>query len=244
MPSIREPLIAGEIYHVYNRGVEKRDVFCERLDYIRFIHNLFEFNDTNPAIDFIRRHENVGGSTPHISKKRDGKNQDSEEREKLVDILSFCLMKNHYHLLLRPRSDTAGPLFMKKLGAGYTNAFNEKNHRVGHLFQGRYKAKHVENEEYLKTLICYIHLNPLKFLKKFKAGRKMDFVATWQALNAYRWSSHLDYLGQNNFGSIIEKKFILNLFNGPVGYKQYLQDYMRYEAERTSEISSVIIDFD
>ena len=226
----------GEIYHVYNRGVEKREVFCDRLDYIRFIHDLFEFNDTRPAPEFSRRYQpegNVGRLTSHI-----------RASEKIVEILCFCLMKNHYHLLVRPIVDGGLANFMLKLGTGYTNAFNGKNNRVGSLFQGPYKAKHVDMEAYLKHLICYIHLNPLKSLRKFYKNGKMDFQRTWESLNKYRWSSHLDYLGEDNFGSVIEKKFILELFGKTTGYKEFVQEWMKDEAEKLEFISSVAIDLD
>lgn len=235
MPFARVTPITNEIYHVYNRGVEKRNIFRERVDYIRFIHDLFEFNDTNPAPEFSRRYtpkdSNVGFRKSHI-----------KPGEKIVEILSFCLMDNHYHLLLRQIKDGGISSFMRKLGIGYVNAFNAKNERVGPLFQGRYKLKHVDREEYLRHLVCYIHLNPLKFLRKFNESRKMDLKRTWDALNSYRWSSHLDCLGEDNFGSVIEKKFILELFDGPAGYKEFVRDWMRYEAEKLEVISPLAID--
>lgn len=232
MPAIRTASSTGEIYHIYNRGVEKRNTFSEKLDYIRFIHDLFEFNDTGPAPEFSRRYipnEYVGYRKPHMG-------------EKIVEILCFCLMRNHYHLLVRQVKDGGIPLFMHKLGAGYTNAFNAKNERVGPLFQGKYKIKHVDREEYISHLICYIHLNPLKFLRKCNQNKKIDLIRSWEALNGYRWSSHPDYLGENNFGSVIEKKFILELFGGTRGYKEYAQDWMRYEAEKIEFILPVAID--
>ena len=226
----------GEVYHVYNRGVEKRDVFCDKLDYVRFIHDLFEFNDINPAPEFSRRYQpgdNVGSLASHI---KSGK--------RIVEILCFCLMKNHYHLLVRPLVDRGLSNFMLKLGTGYTNAFNGKNDRVGSLFQGTYKAKHVDREEYLRHLVAYIHLNPLKFCKILNKNKKIDFYKTWDKLNKYRWSSHLDYLGENNFGSVIEKKFILDLFGSAEGYKIFVQDWIRYEDEKLDFISSMAIDLE
>ena len=236
MPSIRVAPVMGEIYHVYNRGVEKRDIFCERVDYIRFIHDLFEFNSTKRAPDFNRRYQpgnNVRSPTPHI---RIG--------EKIVEILCFCLMNNHYHILVRPVVDGGLSAFMHKLGTGYTNAFNEKNERVGALFQGRYKLKHVYKDEYLRHLVCYIHLNPLKFLKRMDKGGKIDFDRTWEALGRYRWSSHPDYLGEDNFGSVIEKKFILDLFGSVRGYKSFVRDWIEHENEKLDAVIPFAIDLE
>ena len=235
MPN-RSIIQTGEIYHIYNRGVEKRDVFCEQLDYIRFIHDLFEFNDTRPAPQFDRRYQpgdNVGRLPSNI---RSG--------ERLVEILAFCLMSNHYHILIRSIVGGGLPNFMLKLGTGYTNAFNGKNERVGSLFQGPYKAKHVDNEEYLRHLVAYIHLNPLKFCRVLDKNKKLDFDKTWNKLNKYRWSSHLDYLGEDNFGSVIEKKFILDLFGSVMGYKEFVHDWIKYESEKLDFISSVVIDLE
>lgn len=232
----RSPIQTGEIYHVYNRGVEKRRIFGGRVDYVRFIHDLFEFNDTTPAPEFNRRYrpgDNVGSGTSHIRRG-----------EKLVEIMCFCLMDNHFHLLVRPILDGGLTTFMRKLGTGYTNAFNEKYERVGALFQGIYKAKHVDREEYLQHLVCYIHLNSLKFLRRFNGNRRTDFEKTWEALSKYRWSSHLDYLGEDNFGSVIEKKFILELFGNTAGYREFVQEWMKDEAEKLDFISSIAIDLE
>jgi len=223
MPSVRIKPITGEIYHLYNRGVEKRNVYKNSVDYIRFIHDLFEFNDINPAPAFERRYKpNTGYPIPHITK----------EKKKIVEILCFCLMPNHYHLLVRQLKDDGISLFMHKLGAGYTNAFNAKYDRVGPLFQGKYKIKHADQDEYLRHLVCYIHFNPLKFLK------------TWDELSTYRWSSHLDYLGKNNFGSIIEKEFLLELFGGKENYKKSSKDWRQHQSTYINLISPMIIDYD
>jgi len=223
MPSTRIKPLTREIYHLYNRGVEKRNIYKSSVDYIRFIHDLFEFNDRNPAPAFERRYKPNGGyPIPSIMKPK----------ERIVEILCFCLMPNHYHLLVRQLKDNGISLFMHKLGAGYTNAFNEKYDRVGPLFQGKYKIKHVDNDEYLRHLVCYINFNPLKFLK------------TWDELNTYRWSSHLDYLGKDNFGSVIEKEFLLELFGGEKSYEKFSKSWMQNQSRYTNLISPVIIDYD
>jgi putative transposase len=229
-PSIQ----TGEFYHVYNRGVEKRDVFCERVDYIRFLHNLFEFNSTMQAPEFKRRYKPGDSMKTSLSYIKPGK--------KIVDIVAFCPMKKHYHLLVRPLVEGGLSRFMLKVGTGYTNAFNEKNERVGSLFQGPYKAKHVDREEYLQHLICYIHLNPLKFLRKYSKDKKIDFIKTWNALGKYRWSSHLDYLGEDNFGTVLDKKFILELFGSTGGYREFVQDYIKNESEKEEVILPIAIE--
>lgn len=239
MPSIRIIPQTEEIYHIYNRGVDKRDIFINKADYIRFLHDLYEFNDTKHAPAFERRYRvqrfNVGGSTPYIK---------PHDRKRIVDVLAFCLMKNHYHLLLRQVVDNGITLFMQKLNTGYTCAVNVKYKRSGHLFQGRYKIKHVNKDKYLRHLICYIHLNPLKFLSNFDKNRKIDIEKTWIALNKYRWSSHLDYLDQDNFSAIIDKKFVSSVFDSTVEYEKFANDWIKYYDKKINVIDSVAVDFD
>lgn len=146
----RPQFVNDEVYHIYNRGVEKRDVFTNEKDYFRFIHCLFEFNDTAPAV-------NLGF---HLSKSL-LKSDFNRPREMLVDILCYCLMPNHYHLLIKQHMDRGITEFMRKLGTGYTNYFNLKYDRVGSLFQGKFKAVHVSKEAHFLYLPHYIHLNPL-----------------------------------------------------------------------------------
>ena len=136
----KQKLVSGNIYHIFNRGVEKRDVFMEDKDYSRFISDLGLFNDIKPA-------NNVGFKLRQtaIDSENQYKNQHIFEN-KLVDILAFCLMPNHFHILLRQKEDKGISKFMNKIGVGYTNYFNLKCKRVGPLFQGAFKAVLIEKE--------------------------------------------------------------------------------------------------
>ncbi len=99
-----------------------------------------------------------------------------------MQILAYCLMPNHYHLVLKSLTENGITEFMRKLGTGYTNYFNKKNKRVGGLFQGKFKAKAVEDDEYLQYLIHYIHFNPL------------DIEHSMKFLKDYPWSSYQECL--------------------------------------------------
>ncbi|MBU6414976.1 transposase, partial [Patescibacteria group bacterium] len=140
-------------YHIYNRGVEKRKIFLDTDDYVRFIHDLFEFNDEADADHIYYRRQFLKSSEvepPKISK-----------RKLLVEIIAFCLMPNHFHLFVRQHANDGVVKFMHKLGTGYTMYFNQKYERVGGLFQGRFKAVHINNNRHFLYLPHYIHLNPL-----------------------------------------------------------------------------------
>ena len=141
---VRE-IVAGNIYHILSRGVDKRKIFLDNGDYFRFIHDLFEFNDTAPINNTTYRFRSNSKviARPYIYDKR--------PRKLLVEILIFCLMPNHYHLLLRPRFDNGITKFMKRLNMGYARYFNEKYKRSGTLFEGRYKSVSVKKDENLHT---------------------------------------------------------------------------------------------
>ncbi len=142
----------GEYYHVYNRGVEKRIIFDNEFDYQRFLLLLVLVNDEKSVeIQQLVRDYTI----PELI---------GQKRKPLVSIVSFCLMPNHYHLILRETSEAGISKFMHKLGTGYTLYFNVKNDRSGSLFQGTYKAKHIEDDRYLRYLFEYIHLNPIRDL--------------------------------------------------------------------------------
>ncbi|MCM8793287.1 MAG: transposase [Candidatus Omnitrophica bacterium] len=200
-----------QFYHIYNRGVDKRRIFEDENDYVRFIHSLFEFNDQYPALPFSQIYKR--------EKKRD--------RELLVNIICFSMMPNHFHLILEQLNDGGITKFMRKLGTGYTMYFNEKYKRTGALFEGKFKAIHIENDKYLLHLSRYIHLNPVELIEAhWKEKGIEDFNKVKDFLEKYRWSSFLDYIGIENFPSIIKKDFLLNYFRDPAGYKIFVLEFL------------------
>lgn len=210
-----------ELFHVLNRGVDGRDIFLDSSDYVRFLHNLYEFNDTRPALQSDRRlSSNVGFTKPNI-------------RKRIVDIHGWCLMKNHYHLLLSERIEYGLTLFLRKLNIGYANYFNQQEKRTGTLFQGRTKKVLIEREPHFLYILHYLHLNPLDYLKGATEWRHRSRGGIRNARNAlsyldeYRWSSYLDYTGRKNFPSILTTSF----FHESLGdYSKALADYL-HDAE-------------
>lgn len=193
-------------FHVYNRGVEKRDIFMDKSDYYRFIHDLYEFNDTSPTNPNRNKYYGSSTSINYLQNK-----------ENLVTVLCFCLMPNHYHLLLSVPDKQSLTIFMRKIGTGYTNYFNKKYDRVGSLFQGRYKYIQIENDDYLKHLSRYIHLNP-------QNSKRLKNIA----LKQYKYSSYLDYIGVKNFPSIINSDLILSQFDATQSYKDFVNEGLSY----------------
>ncbi len=202
------------LWHVLNRGVEGRDLFLDSQDYARFVHNLYEFNDSAPADNLSRLFDPSG--------IRDFVNPSFRKaRERLVDIHGWVLMKNHYHLLLSERIEGGISLFLRKLNVGYANYFNERYRRKGTLFQGRTKKILVERESHFLYILHYLHLNPLDYLQgaqEWRARSKSGIRNANEALDyldSYRWSSYLDYIDKKNFPSILTTSF----------FKEALDDY-------------------
>lgn len=217
----RPKFVSGEIYHVYNRGVEKRDIFSDDQDRFRFIHNLFEFNDESPALNIY--YKNLYEVSP-----RKIENKPKEPRKPLVEILAFCLMNNHYHLLLRQKKEGGISKFMQKLGTGCTMYFNQKYERTGVLFQGLFKAVLIKDESHFIHIPYYIHLNPLDLIAPdWRDGEIKDFNKVIKFLENYRWSSYLDYVGKKNFPSVTQRGFLLEFFEGPEEYKKNIFNWLK-----------------
>jgi len=134
-------------------------------------------------------------------------------------------MPNHFHLIIKQRIENGIVLFMQKLGSGYTNYFNLKYKRVGPLFQGRFKAISIENDNYLMHLSRYIHLNPIELIKpNWKISGIRNLSKSNRFLEKYRYSSYQDYIGKKNFPSITQRDFINQYFKNTKEYKKFVQE--------------------
>ncbi len=208
---------SDETYHVFNRGVDKREIFLTDDERVYFIHLLYVLNDARSTYNIHRNFNKLAGSNP--SDAHDWRlTSIIDKREPLVDILAFVLMPNHFHLMLTQRSEQGISAFMHRLGTGYTNYFNLAHDRTGALFQGTYKRVHVSSPEFYNYLPHYIHLNPLSVVK----ARGENVNEKIEALLSYRWSSLPDYMGTRNFPSIINRSKIMRLPENERGYRYNL----------------------
>lgn len=203
--------VSGEYYHIYNRGTDKRDIFTCLNDYNRFVTLLYLCNSTKSVNIEIELQK--GRSFLEF--------MDMDRAEQLVDIVAYCLMPNHFHLLIHERNDGGISIFMKKLSTAYSMYFNSKYNRTGSLFEGRFKAKHIDDDNYLKYLLSYIHLNPVKLIDlKWKENGITDKVKAKDFLLEYKYSSYLDYIGVKR-----KEASILNMESFP----QYFQTLKEFE---------------
>ncbi|OHA89903.1 MAG: hypothetical protein A2832_02080 [Candidatus Zambryskibacteria bacterium RIFCSPHIGHO2_01_FULL_44_22b] len=183
--SIRKVLFAlGEYYHLYNRGNSKQKIFHNRGDYERFVTLLYTCNSENNFKMFVI--ENGIEKDPYLW----------DRGETLVSIGAYCLMPNHFHLLIKENKEGGISKFMQKLSTAYVMYYNQKYERTGSLFEGKFKSEHLNTDQYLKYIFSYIHLNPIKLFQK--DWREMGIRNKAEAikyLNRYVYSSYLDYIG-------------------------------------------------
>ena len=208
-----------EFYHVYNRGVDKRTIFLEERDYERFVLGLHLFNDT-------RMHDYNFSSLS----LRGLASCKLEERDLLVDILHWCLMPNHFHLFLKQRKDKGISIFMHKLSTGYTTFFNRKRQRTGGLFEGSFRARYVDKDDYFSHLGAYITTNHLDLCKpswKEHGMVKKEIVASQEFLLGYKWSSFQEYFGQPLLPKLSSPSIFYEVFGGSQNdFKDLISEYL------------------
>jgi len=198
----KTPFIVNEYYHVYNRGVDKRIIFNDEYDYGRFMMLLYLCNGSNP-VD-MRKYFNKGESFVDVFSVDRGK--------QLVDIGAYCLMPNHFHILIRERTDGGISMFMKKISTGYSMYFNEKYNRTGILLGRPFRAKHIDNESYFNWVFLYTHVNPVKLINpKWKDSGVPSTNKVREFIENYKYSSYPDYFVGDRTESIILNK---NIFPG------------------------------
>jgi len=217
----RIQFINGEIYHIYNRGVDKREIFLDDSDYFRMVHDIFEFNDEKLVSYHPDRFsfKNLEAKPPKV---------EMEPRKLLVEVLAWCLPSNHIHLLLRQLKDNGISNFMHKLGTGYTMYFNQKQERTGVLFQGTFKAVQVVDDYHFMYLPFYIHANALDEIEpNWRNNEIKNYEKAKKHLESFRWSSHLDFIGQKNFPSVSQRDFLLEIFGGNDKYKKQFDSWLK-----------------
>lgn len=201
MPGRATPLVNGEFYHVYNRGSNKQSIFLKSRDYQRFRQTFYYYQFQGPKPKFA----NFAKSqlTPFNPKLN----------IKIVELVCYCLMPNHFHFLIRQLKDSGISTFMGQLTNSYTKYFNIKYGKIGPLFQGRFKSVRVETDEQLLHLSRYIHLNPI-------------VSGLVNNLTDYQWSSLNDYLHSNS--GMYSVGYVMEFFRGVNQYRQFVEDQVDY----------------
>ena len=214
MATFRKVVFANDqIYHVFNRGVDRRSVFLTNWEYSRVIETIkyYRFSDLPFRLSKLL-------NLPQAQRIKVLSDIQSDN-EKLVEIISFCIMPNHFHLMLKQLKEGGISKFISNLTNSYTKYFNTKHERVGPLFEGIFKAVIVETDEQLIHLSRYIHLNPVS-----------SFIIQEKDLENYPWSSLPEYLGKSE-ENFCKKETVMDLFKNIKDYKKFIMDQISYAKE-------------
>lgn len=229
MPIKRPQFVNGEIYHIVYRGIAGQKTFLEERDYLKYLFSLYEFNDKERISDTFRYglkiyREDISVKLAELERPRD----------LLVEILGFCLMPNHIHLLVRQVADKGISLFFQKMG-GYSTYFNKKHERFGSLFQRPFRAIHIKTEDQLLIVITYIHLNPVDLIE---SNWKIEGISNPQKvmdfLESYSWSSYPYYLGKDKFSWLIDSLFLKKILERPEDFRNFVKARILHKAELKS----------
>lgn len=213
------PFAAGEWYHCYNRTVEKRLAFDDFRDYYRFLELLYLAND-----EFPLRHDEIGTRKfEEVLSVPRGK--------KLVAIGAFCLMPNHFHLVLKEVSGGGITAFMRKIGTAYTLYFNSRHERTGNLFLRPFRSRHVSTDNYFQHLISYVHLNPATLYEPtWKTGHVVDLQFLGERIATYPYSSLSAHTGSQTPTSAILDTEVFSVVR-TVPIQKMLQEAVQYYAD-------------
>jgi putative transposase len=210
-----------EYYHLYSRGVNKMLIFNARRDYERFQRLLYLANDEKPL---------------HYCDLKPSQIYTIAQEKPLVSIGCYCLMPNHFHILIKEIAENGITRFMRRLLTAYSMYFNTKYERAGALFESRYKASHVSRDEYLKYLFSYISLNPVKKIeKKWKLEGIRNLVEAKKYLNRYSFSSYRDHIGfKRKETRILTPTAFPDYFFDQYDFEHYINDWLMFNSEGDS----------
>ncbi len=210
MPRRLTPLVNNEFYHLFNRGVNKQEIFTIKSDYKRakIYLELYKYNyDKHLRYSKLRVLPNDEIMRRFTAMKNSPRS---------VDIISYCLMPNHFHLLLRQNTDNGISRFLSNFQNSYARFYNTKYKRIGPLWQGAFKAVHIGSDRQLLHVSRYIHLNPYS----------SALVKGIETLLDYQWSSFPEYVFPS--GDFCEKEIILNQYKREK-YKNFVLDRRDYQ---------------
>ena len=250
MPAKHPQFVNGEIYHTILRGIAGQKIFLDTKDYLRCLLSLYKFNDKNSVFHTSREMQLVwqvlipagrGVTSTSIlnlniapSKLPDVLIENRKTEDSFVEILGFCLMPDHIHLLVRQLVDNGISMFFQKMG-GYSTYFNKKHERFGSLFQRPFRAIHIRTQNQLLIVIAYIHLNPISLIEpswKIKGIFYPEKVIKF--LESYSWSSYPHYLGKKDVSWLVDSKFLKNILTSPKDFRNFVNARISHKAELKS----------
>lgn len=230
--------VSGEFYHVYNRGVDKRVVFNDDQDIERFFQSMSEFNTAEPIGSIYENSfRQLGSSASKLTGRYDNK---AEKSKPLVRFVAYCLNPNHYHFLVKQVADKGIEKLMQRIGTGYTNYFNNKNKRTGSLFQGKFKAIHIDSNEYLLHLSAYVNLNGSVHQLGSSASKLVESMSSWgEYTDKTAGNKPGNKPGKNIRQGLCEKSIILEQFRSRDAYKKFALESLKLMKARKKELQGI-----
>lgn len=224
MPQRTIPLVNDQYYHVFNRSINKEPIFTKSKDCQRAITalNYYSFSGSPIRLAYFL--------AQGPDKRFEIMNALKSKSKRLVDIICFCLIPNHFHLLLKQNTESGISKFLSLFQNSYTKYFNTKYSRHGHLFQGQFKAVRIEDDEQLLHASRYIHLNPYSSFA----------IKTITELETYQYSSLSEYLGKAR-EELCQKEIIMSHFANTAAYKKFVFDQADYQ-RRLEEIKHLLLE--
>lgn len=227
MPTNRKLIFTNnQIYHVFNRGIDKKPTFTDKRELDRSILAMDFYRFAKLPVKLSRFITLTEKAQVQLLK------QLKSAGEALVDIISYCLMPNHFHLLIKQTTDHGISTFISNFTNSYTRYFNTKHERIGPLFEGMFKAVRIESDEQFVHVSRYIHLNPVS-----------SFLITPEELENYQWSSYPEFMGKVG-RNIANTKPVLSYFSSRKNkeeYKKFVMDQVNY-ARELEKIKHLTID--
>lgn len=215
MPRRKLSFSIEEYYHLYSRGVDKRIIFLDDRDRQRFIRLMFLCNGEKPV---------VYRDTQHLQLS------EIEVGEKIVAIGAYCLMPNHFHILVKEITEGGITKFMSKLMTAYSTYFNKKNSRTGSLFSSEFKAQHLDNDNYIKYIFSYIHMNPLKLTEPSWREKRVNKQRMVSYLSKYFYSTYPDYKGVARESSVVLTKDVFPQYFPKKGdFDDHISDWINFD---------------
>jgi len=212
MPGRLMPIVNNEIYHIFNRGVASQPTFFSKRDYDRALESFFYYQNCNPPIKYSRF------LSLSVKQRAEILEDLSKKKNYLVEIISYCLMPNHFHFLLRQIREGGIAKFMSNFTNSYTRYINTKLERTGPLFTGKFKSVRVETQKQLLHVSRYIHLNPYTSF----------VIKTLKDLQNYHYSSFPEFTGRTSL-ALCSKDDVLVDFKTIKQYEQFVYDQADYQ---------------
>lgn len=224
MPYRKVPIVENEFYHIFNRSVARQPIFNSKSDYLRAINaiDFYQYSGLSTRFSFFNRLS--------LEEKSNFTDKLRSNNPKLVEIVAYCLMPNHFHFLLRSLAKNGISKFSANFQNSYAKYFNTKYNRNGSLFQNMFKAVLIENGEQLLHVSRYIHLNP----------HSSHLLARINEIKNYRWSSFPDYLGINQ-PTITQTKFLNGFFKSISDFEDFVLNHANYQ-RTLSEIKHLLLE--